>query len=173
MSDRVQATHLHCRRCSEPLAPDDVFCAECGTPTEDRPPTAAVLPGYEIIRTLGVGGAAQVYLARQEALDRMVAVKVLRRGAGDDDATFRDFRREARTVSRLTGHPNVVTVYSAGRTDSGQPYLVTEYMDRGSLADVVDAAGPLPPATVASIGVAIADALIAAHALGIHLKEPP
>ena len=47
MSDRVQATHLHCRRCSEPLAPDDVFCAECGTPTEDRPATAA-----EIVKAL-------------------------------------------------------------------------------------------------------------------------
>jgi eukaryotic-like serine/threonine-protein kinase len=173
MTDRVQGTHLRlrCRRCDHPLAPDDAFCAECGTSTEEQPPTAAVLPGYEIIRTLGVGGAAQVYLARQEALDRMVAVKVLRQGAGDDEATFRDFRREARTVSRLTGHPNVVTVYSAGRTDSGQPFLVTEYMDRGSLADVVDAAGPLPPGTVASIGVAIADALIAAHALGIHHRD--
>ncbi len=112
-----------------------------------------------------------MYLARQEALDRMVAVKVLRRGAGDDDVAFRDFRREARTISRLTGHPNVVTVYSAGRTDSGQPYLVTEYMDRGSLADVVGANGPLPPAAVASIGIAVADALIAAHALGIHHRD--
>ena len=101
----------------------------------------------------------------------MVAIKVLRHGAGDDDAAFRDFRREARTISRLTGHPNVVTVYSAGRTDSGQPFLVTEYMDRGSLGDVVDADGPLPPATVASIGVGVADALIAAHALGIHHRD--
>ena len=130
-----------------------------------------MLPGYEVIRTLGTGGAAQVYLARQESLDRMVAVKVLRHSAGDDDAAFRDFRREARTISRLTGHPNVVTVYSAGRTNSGQPYLVTEYMDRGSLGDVVNASGPLPPAAVAKIGVAIADALIAAHALGIHHRD--
>jgi len=101
----------------------------------------------------------------------MVAVKVLRVGAGDDDATFRDFRREARTVSRLTGHPNVVTVYSAGRTDSGQPFLVTEYMDRGSLDDVLGADGPLPPTRVAAIGVGVADALIAAHALGIHHRD--
>jgi cytoskeletal protein RodZ len=134
-------------------------------------PATPALPGFEIIRTLGVGGAAHVYLARQESLDRMVAVKVLRPGAGDDDATFRDFRREARTISRLTGHPNVVTVYSAGRTDSGQPFLVTEYMDRGSLDDVVGAEGRLPPATVAWIGAGVADALIAAHALGIHHRD--
>src|SRR6478735_5439904 len=112
--------------------------------------TIPTLPGYEVIRQLGSGGAAQVYLARQRSLDRLVAVKVLRRGAGDDEATFRDFRREARTMSRLTGHPHVVTVYSAGRTDSGQPFLVTEYMDRGSLAGVVEDTGPLPPKTVAS-----------------------
>ena len=171
MSDPAQATHLRCDRCSSPLGPEDAFCAECGAPTADRQYAVPVLPGYEIIRTLGAGGAAQVYLARQEALDRMVAVKLMRHGAGDDDAAFRDFRREARTISRLTGHPNVVTVYSAGRTDSGQPFLVTEYMDRGSLSDVVDDAGPLPPATVASIGVAVADALIAAHALGIHHRD--
>jgi tRNA A-37 threonylcarbamoyl transferase component Bud32 len=129
------------------------------------------LPGYEVIRLLGAGGAAQVYLARQKSLDRLVAVKVLRPGAGDDEVAFRDFRREARTMSRLTGHPNVVTVYSAGRTESGQPFLVTEYMDRGSLADIVETTGPLPPQTVASIGVAVADALVAAHALGIHHRD--
>ena len=171
MSDRVQVAQLRCGRCSTPLAADASFCTECGASTAVGQTTLPVLPGFQIIRTLGVGGAAQVYLARQESLDRMVAIKVLRHAAGDDDAAFRDFRREARTISRLTGHPNVVTVYSAGRTDSGQPFLVTEYMDRGSLGDVVDADGPLPPATVAAIGVGVADALIAAHALGIHHRD--
>jgi eukaryotic-like serine/threonine-protein kinase len=171
MSDRVQVAHRRCGHCSTPLAADAAFCTECGASTAVRQSTDPVLPGFQIIRTLGVGGAAQVYLARQESLDRMVAIKVLRHAAGDDDAAFRDFRREARTISRLTGHPNVVMVYSAGRTDSGQPFLVTEYMDRGSLGDVVDADGPLPPATVASIGVGVADALIAAHALGIHHRD--
>jgi serine/threonine protein kinase len=171
MSDRVQVAQLRCDRCSNPLAAGAAFCTECGASTALGQPTGPVLPGFQIIRTLGVGGAAQVYLARQESLDRMVAIKVLRHAAGDDDAAFRDFRREARTISRLTGHPNVVTVYSAGRTDSGQPFLVTEYMDRGSLGDVVAADGPLPPATVASIGVGVADALIAAHALGIHHRD--
>jgi tRNA A-37 threonylcarbamoyl transferase component Bud32 len=171
MPDRVQVAQLRCGRCSNPLAADAAFCTECGASTAVGQSTVPVLPGFQIIRTLGVGGAAQVYLARQESLDRMVAIKVLRHAAGDDDAAFRDFRREARTISRLTGHPNVVTVYSAGRTDSGQPFLVTEYMDRGSLGDVVDADGPLPPATVASVGVGVADALIAAHALGIHHRD--
>jgi len=170
MAESIQAERLHCERCAFQLAPGAAFCSECGASTTPPQPVAPALPGLEIIRMLGAGGAAQVYLARQESLDRMVAVKVLRRG-GDDDAAFRDFRREARAVSRLTGHPHVVTVYSAGRTDSGQPFLVTEYMDRGSLGDVVNVLGRLPPAAVASIGVGVADALIAAHALGIHHRD--
>jgi serine/threonine protein kinase len=171
MSDRVQVAQLRCGSCSTPLVADAAFCTECGASTAVGQTAVPVLSGFQVIRTLGIGGAAHVYLARQESLDRMVAIKVLRHAAGDDDAAFRDFRREARTISRLTGHPNVVTVYSAGRTGSGQPFLVTEYMDRGSLGDVVAADGPLPPATVASIGVGVADALIAAHALGIHHRD--
>jgi serine/threonine protein kinase len=129
-----------------------------------------VLPGFTILRTLGQGGTAVVYLARQESLDRLVAVKVLRRGV-EDERAWRHFRREATTIARLSAHPNVVTVYTAGRSEADQPYLVTEYLDRGSLSDVIAAEGPLPPATVARVGVAVADALMAAHALGILHRD--
>ena len=83
--------------------------------------TGPVLAGYTILRTLGQGGAAVVYLARQEALDRLVAVKVLRRGV-EDERAWRHFRREATTIARLSAHPNVVTVYTAGRS---QPVIHT------------------------------------------------
>jgi tRNA A-37 threonylcarbamoyl transferase component Bud32 len=129
-----------------------------------------VLPGYTILRTLGQGGAAIVYLARQESLERDVAVKVLRHHV-EDPKVWRDFRREARTIARMSGHPNVVTVYTAGRSEAGQPYLVTEYLDRGSLADVIGSEGPGPPAVVATVGVAVADALMSAHALGILHRD--
>ena len=112
-----------------------------------------------------------MYLAHQQSLDRLVAVKVLRQGVEGDDAAWRSFSREARTMARLSSHTNVVTLYTAGRADTGQPYLVTEYMDRGSLDDMIAAQGPLPPATVAAIGIGLADALIAAHALGIHHRD--
>jgi len=128
------------------------------------------LPGYTILRTLGQGGAAVVYLARQESLDRHVAVKVLRRDV-EEPKVWRHFRREARTIASLSGHPNVVTVYTAGRSQAGQPYLVTEFLDRGSLGDVIAAEGPLPPAVVAKVGVAVADALAAAHGLGILHRD--
>jgi serine/threonine protein kinase len=52
----------------------------------------------------------------------------------EDPKQWRWFQREAKTIARLSGHPNVVTVFSAGTTEEGQPYLVTEYLDQGSLA---------------------------------------
>ena len=98
------------------------------------------------------------------------AVKVLRRGV-EDERAWRQFRREARTIARLSAHPNVVTVYTAGRSEAGHPYLVTEYLDRGSLSDVIAAEGSLPPTTVATVGVAVADALVAARGLGILHRD--
>jgi len=129
-----------------------------------------VLVGYTILRTLGQGGAAVVYLARQDSLNREVAVKVLRRDI-EDEKMWRYFRREAHTVAQLSGHPNVVSVFNAGKSAAGLPFLVTEYLDRGSLEDVIAADGPLPPVAVARIGIAVADALIAAHRLGILHRD--
>ncbi|CAN5882209.1 hypothetical protein BH24ACT6_BH24ACT6_09320 [soil metagenome] len=129
-----------------------------------------MLVGYTILRTLGQGGAAVVYLARQDSLNREVAVKVLRRDI-EDEKMWRYFRREAHTVAQLSGHPNVVSVFNAGKSAAGLPFLVTEYLDRGSLEDVIAADGALPPAAVARIGIAVADALIAAHRLGILHRD--
>ena len=135
-----------CGQCHADLPAARAFLPNCGTSTESGHARGPVLAGYTLLRTLGQGGAAVVYLARQEALDRMVAVKVLRRGV-EDERAWRHFRREARTIARLSAHPNVVTVYTAGRSEAGHPYLVTEYLDRGSLSDVIAAEGPLPPAS--------------------------
>jgi hypothetical protein len=159
-----------CGRCHADVPAAALFCPNCGSSRESGREPGPVLAGYTIVRTLGQGGAAVVYLARQEALDRLVAVKVLRRGL-EDERAWRLFRREATTIARLSAHPNVVTVYTAGRSQAGQPYLVTEFLDRGSLSDVIAAEGPLPPATVAKVGVAVADALVAAHTLGILHRD--
>lgn len=129
-----------------------------------------MLAGYTILRVIGQGGAAIVYLAQQESLDRQVAIKVLRRDV-DETKVWERFRREAQTIARLSGHPNVVTVYTAGRSVAGEPYLVTEYLDRGSLGDVMAAEGPLRALAVARVGVAIADALGAAHGVGILHRD--
>ena len=147
-----------------------MFCPHCGASTIPARSATPILAGYTILRTLGRGGAAVVYLARQESLDRLVAVKVLRRDV-EDPKVWREFRREAHTIARLSTHPHVVTVYTAGRSAVGQPYLVSEYLDRGSLADVIATHGRVGADKVAMVGVAVADALVAAHQLGILHRD--
>ncbi len=161
-ADRPQT----CGRCGATSPSASAFCVRCGASTAPGP----VLAGYTILRVIGQGGAAIVYLAQQESLDRQVAIKVLRRDV-DETKVWERFRREAQTIARLSGHPNVVTVYTAGRSVAGEPYLVTEYLDRGSLGDVIAAEGPLPAPAVARMGVAIADALGAAHGVGILHRD--
>ena len=159
-----------CVRCHGDIPAPAAFCPHCGASQHDPAPPGPILPGYTIVRQLGSGGAADVYLARQDDLDRDVAIKVLRRDV-DDPKQWRRFQREAHTIARLSSHPHVVTVHTAGRADTGQPYLVTEFLDRGSLGDVVAAEGPLSPVRAASVGVAVADALTAAHGLGILHRD--
>ncbi|GDY33398.1 serine/threonine-protein kinase [Gandjariella thermophila] len=127
------------------------------------------VPGYRDLQLIGRGGFSVVYRATQEALDRAVALKVLTVPL-DEDARRRFFR-EVTTTARLTGHPNVVTALDAGRTRTGRPYLAMDLYSRGSLMDRLNAEGPLPATEVARIGAKIADALDAAHQLGIVHRD--
>jgi hypothetical protein len=87
--------------------------------------------GYEILRKLGEGGMADVFLARQRDLDRLVALKELRALRGSDPALAKRFLREARMASSLS-HPNIVTVHDYIASE-GTPFIAMEYMERGSL----------------------------------------
>lgn len=87
-----------------------------------------VLDGrYEIQRKLARGGMATVYLANDLRLTRVVAVKVMHEGLGDDQDFAAKFDREARAAARLS-HPNVVSVFDQG-IDAGRPYIVMEYVE--------------------------------------------
>ncbi len=95
----------------------------------DTPPEVA---GHEILKLIGLGGMGEVYLARQLALNRKVAIKFLARAAGDPPEEYeRRFRREAELMARIS-HPNVVTIFDFGTAD-GRPYLVMEYIEDGDL----------------------------------------
>ncbi len=105
---------------------------------------------------------ATVYLARDELLDRAVALKVLA-GHYADDAAYRErFLREARLSARLV-HPSVVQVYDVGEDERG-PFIVMEYVEGETLADELNRRGRIPAADVVAIGIQLCSALEAAHA---------
>ena len=128
------------------------------------------IPGHEVIGVLGSGGFATVYRTWQTAVGRETAVKVDSR-ALHSDRDQRRFFREVGAAGRLSGHPHVIDVYDAGTLRDGRPYMVMELCPGGSLDDEVRRNGPLTPASVCRIGVNLADALAAAHELGILHRD--
>ncbi len=89
------------------------------------------IPGYKILRTLGRGGMATVFLAEQQIFEREVALKVMSKALAEDDSFGKRFFREAKIVSQLV-HPNIVTVYDVGLHE-GNYYLSMEYIDGSDL----------------------------------------
>lgn len=126
------------------------------------------IPGIEDLEPVGRGGFGTVYRGWQPELRRQVAVKVLDARGTDADAAGR-FKREGMAMGAVSGHPNVVPVYSTGTVDD-RLYLVMPYLEDGSLADRM-AAGPVPPDEVVSIGRDLADGLAAAHAAGVLHRD--
>jgi predicted Ser/Thr protein kinase len=128
---------------------------------------AAFFPQLEVIRLIGQGGMGAVYLARQKALDRLVALKLI--NAREDDPTFAErFAREAKAMARLS-HPNVVTVYESGVADS-LPYLVMEYVDGVTLRDAMRTK-KLTPAEALKVIPQVCDALEYAHSQGVVHRD--
>ncbi len=116
---------------------------------------------YELHRRLARGGMAEVFLARDQLLDRPVAVKVLFQEFAADPSFVERFRREAQAAANLS-HPNIVGVYDWGREGSTY-YIVMEYVEGRSLSDVIRNEGPLSPSRVAEIASDVAAALGFAH----------
>jgi serine/threonine protein kinase len=128
------------------------------------------IPGHTVIGVLGSGGFATVYRTWQAAVGRETAVKVDSR-ALHSERDQRRFFREVTAAGRLSGHPHVIDVYDAGTLRDGRPYMVMELCPGGSLNDELRRNGPLAPASVCQIGVNLADALAAAHELGILHRD--
>ena len=128
------------------------------------------IPGHTVIGVLGSGGFATVYRTWQAAVGRETAVKVDSR-ALHSEQDQRRFFREVTAAGRLSGHPHVIDVYDAGTLRDGRPYMVMELCPGGSLNDELRRNGPLTPASACQIGVNLADALAAAHELGILHRD--
>lgn len=116
---------------------------------------------YQIIKAIGEGGMANVYLAYDTILDRNVAVKVLRGDLAGDEKFVRRFQREALSASSLT-HPNIVEVYDVGE-DSGQYYIVMEYVEGRNLKNLIKKRGKLTISEVVDIMLQITDGMSIAH----------
>ena len=116
---------------------------------------------YQIIRTIGEGGMANVYLAHDIILDRNVAVKILRGDLADDEKFVRRFQREAIAASSLS-HPNIVEMYDVGE-DDGKYYIVMEYVDGKTLKNLVKKRGALTLPEVIDIMTQLTSAIACAH----------
>lgn len=123
------------------------------------------VPGVQVEGVLGRGASSVVYLGTQERFGRKVAVKVLHPDL--DDVRERLFRTECSTLGRFASHPNILTLFDAGFLEDGSPYLVTEYLPAGTMADRLAESGPLPWQEVVGIGVQLAGALESTHREGV------
>ena len=116
---------------------------------------------YQIIRTIGEGGMANVYLAHDTILNREVAVKVLRGDLADDEKFVRRFQREAISASSLI-HPNIVEMYDVGE-DNGNYYIVMEYINGRTLKSLIKKRGALTLPEVIDIMLQLTSAIACAH----------
>ncbi|HYR93006.1 MAG TPA: serine/threonine protein kinase [Methylomirabilota bacterium] len=125
---------------------------------------------YRLVERIDAGGAGEVWRARDERLDRDVAVKIL--GADADEAFRQRFADEARRAASVQ-HPNVVTVFDEGR-EGGDSFMVMEFVRGKTLRDMIAARGPLSPIETARLIARVAAALDAAHEAGvIHCDVKP
>ena len=116
---------------------------------------------YEIVKNIGEGGMANVYLANDTILDRKVAVKVLRGDLSSDDKFIRRFQREALSVSNLS-HPNIVEVYDVGE-EEGNHYIVMEYIEGKTLKQLLKKRESLTLTEVIDIMTQLTDGIAHAH----------
>jgi serine/threonine protein kinase len=141
--------------------------AALAPPTPERPALPSV-PGFEILAELGRGGMGVVYKAQHLRLKRLVALKMIRAGAGASTEQRARFRAEAEATARLQ-HPHIVQIHEIGE-HQGQPFLSLEFVEGRSLAHTL-AGRPLPPGEAAELLETLARAIAHAHQLGIVHRD--
>lgn len=127
------------------------------------PLIGATLEGrYHILSVLGWGGMSVVYKARQDPVDRLVAIKTVKFRVDERPEVWRRFEREIRTLSKLS-HPNIVSVYDCIVGDDGQPYVVMDFLKGHSLDQILQEKGRFDLRTLARVGSQVAAAVGHAH----------
>ena len=150
-----------------PSSPEDNPMEGSAFPTLEE--MAALLPQYEFHDILGVGGMGAVYLARQAALDRWVAIKLLPVSAAQNEEDASRFITEARSMAKLT-HAHIAAVYDFGQTTQGHLYLVMEYVSGLDLHRLIHR-DEVTPARIRSLVPQLCDALAYAHSHNVIHRD--
>jgi eukaryotic-like serine/threonine-protein kinase len=124
---------------------------------------------YQVVRKLGAGGMANVYLAEDQELGRHVAIKILNDRHANDEQFVERFRREAKNAAALS-HPNIVSIYDRGEAE-GTYYIAMEYLDGRSLKELILSRGPAPLNVAIEYARQILSALRFAHRHGIVHRD--
>ncbi len=125
---------------------------------------------YQIIRVLGVGAMATVYLARHALCDELFALKMLNKEIIDNEEAKARFDREAKAISKLA-HPNIVSLHDYGRTTQGNPYFVMDYLEGVSLLDMLSREKLLEQKRAVPFFRQISEAMAHAHAAGVVHRD--
>lgn len=130
-----------------------------------------VLEGrYEVLELVGKGAMGSLYRGKHNALDRPVAIKFLHSHLAEDDVHMQRFAREAKLAATLN-HPNLVHVYDVGNAPDGSPYLVMDFLDGKSLAQLVKEMGAFPAKRALPVFIQIAQGLQHAHSRGLLHRD--
>jgi serine/threonine protein kinase len=180
-ADTIKELHVQVKRCPEcgtGFGLEAAFCPFDGVglktstwdPTRDPLTDTVIDSRYEVVEPLGEGGMGTVYKVRHVTLDRMFAMKILRRDLAADPGLAARFLQEARATAAIR-HPSVVAISDFGELDDGAPYFVMDLLVGETLATRMRARGLLPPREAASIARKLADALSAAHAANVVHRD--
>lgn len=171
---------MNCTQCGTAVRKEMRFCPSCGTPVRSDEPASgqdariaaleqALKYKYKIIKKIGAGGFAEVYLGEHAQLGRQVAIKMLLHSfAGEDDMIER-FRREAKAAAKLS-HPNIIDIYDVGESD-GIYFIVMKYIDGETLAKKTRREKNINPNEAISIIKQLAQALAYAHERNIIHRD--
>jgi len=163
------------------LNPDELFArgmqsvkmTGAGGMTSWEPPSvpeaARLFPNYEVLELIGRGGMGAVYKARQLALDRIVAIKLLPLEVSVDKDFAERFKREARTMAKMN-HPHIVSVFDFGETSEGHLFFVMEYVEGTTLHHIIKTTG-LNPTQALEIIMGVCEALAYAHVEGVVHRD--
>ncbi len=162
-----------CSNCGLELAGEQAICAcdaDLLLPPSVDPMLGQTLGCYKIVEIIGRGGMGAIYKAHDQWMDRTIAIKMLHQHLLHDPQSVHRFNQEAKAAGKIE-HQNVIQAYDFGVASTGQPFLVMEYLQGKSLADVIEAEGQIDPERAVNIFIQVCEALAAAHAKNVLHRD--